>query len=247
MNLSDNIAVFVRVRKQEGQKSLTTDSEKGVIVLKVQASEDRSFAFDHVGDEATTQDDVFERLGKPLSDQIMAGYNGTIFAYGQTGSGKTYTMGFGSAAAAALPAAGLAPALSDTPPAGVIEDSAGLTPRILDHVFAWIARDERTSDGRLSYRCTGSLLEIHNETITDLLDPPEASVVGVVGGVAHGGCGAGLRLREDALKGVFVEGVKQEEIASAEHARMLLQASCPLLALLAPPLLALRWHLPYSP
>ena len=27
-----------------------------------------------------------------MIEDIMAGYNGTIFAYGQTGSGKTFTM-----------------------------------------------------------------------------------------------------------------------------------------------------------
>ena len=31
-------------------------------------------------------------VGKETIDDIMEGYNGTIFAYGQTGSGKTYTM-----------------------------------------------------------------------------------------------------------------------------------------------------------
>jgi kinesin family protein 5 len=25
-------------------------------------------------------------------DDVVAGYNGTVFAYGQTGSGKTFTM-----------------------------------------------------------------------------------------------------------------------------------------------------------
>jgi kinesin family protein 5 len=27
-----------------------------------------------------------------MIEDIMTGYNGTIFAYGQTGSGKTFTM-----------------------------------------------------------------------------------------------------------------------------------------------------------
>ncbi len=27
-----------------------------------------------------------------LVDEVVQGYNGTIFAYGQTGSGKTHTM-----------------------------------------------------------------------------------------------------------------------------------------------------------
>ena len=32
------------------------------------------------------------RLGQPLLDKCMEGFNGTVFAYGQTGSGKTFSM-----------------------------------------------------------------------------------------------------------------------------------------------------------
>lgn len=28
----------------------------------------------------------------PIVDNVLEGYNGTIFAYGQTGTGKTHTM-----------------------------------------------------------------------------------------------------------------------------------------------------------
>jgi kinesin family member 5 len=31
-------------------------------------------------------------VGRSMIEDIMYGYNGTIFAYGQTGSGKTFTM-----------------------------------------------------------------------------------------------------------------------------------------------------------
>ena len=34
-------------------------------------------------------------MAKPVIDNCLDGYNGTIFAYGQTGSGKTYTMSGG--------------------------------------------------------------------------------------------------------------------------------------------------------
>ena len=35
---------------------------------------------------------MFEVVGHETINDIMEGYNGTIFAYGQTGSGKTFTM-----------------------------------------------------------------------------------------------------------------------------------------------------------
>lgn len=31
-------------------------------------------------------------MAKPVIQNCLDGYNGTIFAYGQTGSGKTFTM-----------------------------------------------------------------------------------------------------------------------------------------------------------
>lgn len=31
-------------------------------------------------------------VGKDTVEDVLDGYNGTIFAYGQTGSGKTYSM-----------------------------------------------------------------------------------------------------------------------------------------------------------
>lgn len=48
--------------------------------------------FDHIFDENISTKEVFEVVGKPIVDQTIKGFNGTIFAYGQTASGKTYTM-----------------------------------------------------------------------------------------------------------------------------------------------------------
>lgn len=39
--------------------------------------------------EFAAQEDVFASVGKPMVDEIIKGFNGTIFAYGQTGTGKT--------------------------------------------------------------------------------------------------------------------------------------------------------------
>ena len=38
------------------------------------------------------QVDVYRCVAKPLVDEVLAGFNCTIFAYGQTGTGKTFTM-----------------------------------------------------------------------------------------------------------------------------------------------------------
>jgi kinesin family member 5 len=38
------------------------------------------------------QQDIFDYSIKSTVDDVLNGYNGTVFAYGQTGSGKTFTM-----------------------------------------------------------------------------------------------------------------------------------------------------------
>lgn len=36
--------------------------------------------------------EVYSTVVAPLIEEVMAGYNCTVFAYGQTGTGKTHTM-----------------------------------------------------------------------------------------------------------------------------------------------------------
>ncbi len=38
------------------------------------------------------QSSIYEQSAFSLVDNVLDGYNGTIFAYGQTGCGKTHTM-----------------------------------------------------------------------------------------------------------------------------------------------------------
>lgn len=50
------------------------------------------FTLDRIFDPDTSQNEVFEEIGKDTIDDVLNGYNGTIFTYGQSGSGKTFTM-----------------------------------------------------------------------------------------------------------------------------------------------------------
>lgn len=38
------------------------------------------------------QKDLYEQAITPIVNEVLEGFNCTIFAYGQTGTGKTYTM-----------------------------------------------------------------------------------------------------------------------------------------------------------
>ncbi|KAL8435525.1 hypothetical protein ACSSS7_002452 [Eimeria intestinalis] len=52
----------------------------------------RVYRFDGVCPVSVQQEELFNTHVKPLLDQVLEGYNCTLFAYGQTGTGKTYTI-----------------------------------------------------------------------------------------------------------------------------------------------------------
>lgn len=94
----------------------------------------------------TAQDDIFNFSIRPTVDDILNGYNGTVFAYGQTGAGKSYTM--------------MGSDIDDDVGKGVI-------PRIVEQIFASIL----TSPSNIEYTVRVSYMEIYMEKIRDLLVP----------------------------------------------------------------------------
>ena len=118
------------------------------------------YGFDAVADARASQEAVWELAARAISDNALAGYNGTIFAYGQTGSGKTHTI-YGPAAD------------------GAAAEQRGILPRTLDYVFSRMRAAEAAAAARaagtggappVSYSCRASFLEIYNERIYDLLE-----------------------------------------------------------------------------
>lgn len=92
------------------------------------------------------QQDVFDFSIRSTVDDILNGYNGTVFAYGQTGAGKSYTM--------------MGSDIENDPQRGVI-------PRIVEQIFASIL----SSPGNIEYTVRVSYMEIYMERIRDLLQP----------------------------------------------------------------------------
>ena len=82
-------------------------------------------------------------MARPIVDNVLEGYNGTIFAYGQTGTGKTFTME-GDRSVAEL---------------------KGIIPNSFAHIFGHIAK----SNDHLKFLVRVSYLEIYNEEVRDLL------------------------------------------------------------------------------
>eukprot|EP00794_Sanderia_malayensis_P020071 gene20071-22040_t len=121
--------------------NIPKDLTKGIVNNK---KEVYRFRFDNVFEQSVKQEEVFEAISVPVIDNVLAGYNGTIFAYGQTGSGKTFTITGGAER----------------------YNDRGIIPRALSYIFA-----QYEMNSSYEYTTHVSYLEIYNENGYDLLDP----------------------------------------------------------------------------
>ena len=102
------------------------------------------FKYDKVFKSDSNQNEIYENVGKRIVDDVMEGYNGTIFAYGQSGSGKTYTM--------------YGPDIFD-------DIYKGIIPRIVEDIFNYVEK----ADDNIDFQFKLSVLEIYKEVMYDLL------------------------------------------------------------------------------
>ncbi|CAM9396785.1 unnamed protein product [Ascophyllum nodosum] len=177
----------------------------------------RRFMFDYAAGEGVGQEELFQKIGLPVTNACLEGFSGTIFCYGQTGSGKSYTT-FGPPDEASwikgtgddCRGDGRNPA---TPQSG--GGSRGLVPRVLEHLLDRFSDgvDATTQPGGQStsglgpsevQNCRCSFYEIYNEQVYDLTVPE--------------GERASLNIREATGKGIFLEGVSEMEVKTAREA-----------------------------
>ncbi|CAG8439614.1 7902_t:CDS:10 [Acaulospora colombiana] len=145
MSAGNNIKVVCRFRPQNSREI----KEGGVPIIQYDDNGDTchmegkefqgNFTFDRIFPPETAQKSVFDESIKPIVDEVLSGYNGTVFAYGQTGSGKTHTM------------------------MGNMDDDEfkGLIPRIVEQIFYSIL----TSPSTIEYTVKVSYMEIYMERI----------------------------------------------------------------------------------
>ena len=118
--------------------------------------------FDQVLKLETTQDEAFEAIAEASCEDLLNGFNSTIFVYGQTGSGKTYTM-YGDD--------------TDTDVAKL-----GVIPRSISYLFERLEQDKAGDGVRklIAFEMKVSFVEIYNEKLRDLLtlsrDPPPVKI-----------------------------------------------------------------------
>ncbi|GJE84039.1 kinesin-domain-containing protein [Phanerochaete sordida] len=117
--------------------------ERGFLPPGTKRYKDRRFIFDRVFRHDVRQEDVYGGTVRPLLENVLNGYNATVFAYGATGCGKTHTI-------------------SGT------EDDPGIIYLTMADLFRLI--DDRREDHIVDVQV--SFLEIYNEEIRDLLVEP---------------------------------------------------------------------------
>ncbi|KAI1295600.1 Kinesin-like protein KIF11 [Halotydeus destructor] len=164
--ISQNIQVFIRCRplnekNNEKKNVVEIVPERREVVVKERnggsAGErfNRNFYYDDVFDTETSQLEVYRAVVEPLIDQVLAGYNCTVFAYGQTGTGKTFTMEGDR---------------SDQECSWEDDPRCGIIPRALAQLFESLVCENT------EYTVSVSFMELYNEELYDLLSPSEEMI-----------------------------------------------------------------------
>ncbi|RDL31163.1 Kinesin-domain-containing protein [Venustampulla echinocandica] len=191
-----NINVVVRCRgrnerevRENSGVVLSTDGVKGKsldLLMGPSALSNKTYHFDKVFSAAADQAMIYDDVVTPILDEMLAGYNCTIFAYGQTGTGKTYTMSGD---------------MNTT--FGILSDAAGIIPRVLYSLFTKLDTDDAES----SVKC--SFIELYNEELRDLISPDDnAKLKMFVDDSKKGHSSTIVQGMEESHIGSAVDGVK---------------------------------------
>ncbi|GFZ17960.1 P-loop containing nucleoside triphosphate hydrolases superfamily protein [Actinidia rufa] len=155
---------------------------------------DRNFLFDKVFGPTSKQKDLYDQAVSPIVFEVLEGYNCTIFAYGQTGTGKTYTMEGGG-----------------RKKNGEYPSDAGVIPRAVRQIFDILEAQNA------EYSMKVTFLELYNEEISDLLAPEECSKF------IDDKSKKPIALMEDGKGGVFVRGLEEEIVCTANEIYKILE------------------------
>ncbi|XVF20156.1 hypothetical protein REPUB_Repub11eG0174000 [Reevesia pubescens] len=155
---------------------------------------DRTFLFDKVFGPSSQQKELFDLAVSPIVNEVLEGYNCTIFAYGQTGTGKTYTMEGGA-----------------RKKNGEFPSDAGVIPRAVKQIFDILEAQSA------EYSMKVTFLELYNEEITDLLAPEETTKF------VDDKSKKPIALMEDGKGGVFVRGLEEEVVTTANEIYKILE------------------------
>uniref|UniRef100_A0A1A9W4K9 Kinesin motor domain-containing protein n=1 Tax=Glossina brevipalpis TaxID=37001 RepID=A0A1A9W4K9_9MUSC len=162
---NQNIQVYVRVRPLNVRERCIRSAEvievlspKEIVARhSIESKLIKKFTFDRTFGPESKQVEVYSSVVAPLIEEVLAGYNCTVFAYGQTGTGKTHTM-------VGNESAELKSTWDD-------DSEIGIIPRALGHLFDELRMLELEFSMRISY------LELYNEELCDLLSSEDSTKI----------------------------------------------------------------------
>ncbi|KAI0647148.1 kinesin-domain-containing protein [Trametes meyenii] len=204
--MQDNSPIIVTINGPKGEdvtiETSPPSSNLGIVALPTT----RTYPFDMVFGPEADQASIYSDVVHPMLEEVLMGYNCTLFAYGQTGTGKTHTMQGDLA----------------TTPMGNPTAQAGMIPRVLFKLFQHL---EATST---DYSVKISFVELYNEELRDLLAPDLPAPTGSnqpmgMGVHKEAPAQANLKLFDDANKrGVIIQGLEETPVKNAADALSLL-------------------------
>ncbi|KAM0503916.1 Kinesin- protein 11 [Verticillium nonalfalfae] len=215
-----NIQVVVRCRgrnerevRENSTVVVSADAAKGKDVnlsMGPNALSNKTYNFDRAFSPAADQSMVFDDVVRPILDEMLAGFNCTIFAYGQTGTGKTYTMSGDM-----------------TETMGLLSDAAGIIPRALQALFNKLEADDCES----AVKC--SFIELYNEELRDLIAVEEGAKLKIFDDTSRKGhattivqgmeekhiktAGEGIKVLQDGSLKRQVAATKCNDLSSRSH------------------------------
>ncbi|PWA93992.1 ATP binding microtubule motor family protein [Artemisia annua] len=199
-----NIQVLLRCRplsddeqKCNVPKAITcNENKREVSILQNVANKqvDKIFTFDKVFGPKAQQRSIYDQAIFPIVNEVLEGFNCTVFAYGQTGTGKTYTMEGGM-----------------RNKGGELPAEAGVIPRAVRQIFDTL--EAQNAD----YSMKVTFLELYNEEIVDLLTTEDYSRS------MEEKQKKPISLMEDGKGCVFVRGLEEEAVYSANDIYNLLE------------------------
>ncbi|KNE59135.1 hypothetical protein AMAG_03471 [Allomyces macrogynus ATCC 38327] len=196
---TSSVQAAVRVRPLNTREVRANASECISLIpgtAQVVLGADRAFTFDHVFGADAAQRSVYDKAVAPLTAKFLQGFHATILAYGQTGSGKTFSMGT---------------ALDGN----IHTEHQGIVPRAVRAIFADLPR---LYPPPAVFTVTVSFLELYNEEVVDLLNPPAHRDANPLPFAASSGRARtdSVRIREE--NGVIVwAGAREEECKTPDE------------------------------
>ena len=222
---SESIKCVVRCRplnskeKDLGIKCISISPDSKVVFVENKHDKNQpnkgKYAMDKVFDENVSQEEIFKEVGEPILTNFIGGYNCTIFCYGQTGAGKTHTM------------MGPLDQLFEES-----SDSHGIIPRIIHFLFNekekvidLITNNTTIKCKDITYKIKTCVMEIYQEQIIDLLNPatntnPNFNLYSTNNNNKKDQ--NELKIKEDPQKGMYIQGITEEEIQTSKQAKNLI-------------------------